>query len=324
MKKTISIIVAMTPSGVIGYKGDLPWNIPSDLKRFRELTVGNTVIMGRKTFESIYTKIGHPLRKRLNIVLSRDEDYGIEDDDCLVASSIDGAITMASENGNGDEIFIAGGSDIYELTLERITKMYITYVDTDCPGDSFFPKFNAHDWETESCKNWSKKKGDDFRSRDVVYKKKSTNYVNLAHARTVGQVKVMRKIEEDGVCPFCYEHILKYHTGEILKESKWWTVIENFAPYDGVKVQLVIIYKHHVEMFSEIKPAAGSELPEIIRWAEKKYGIDGGAFFCRFGNTELTGSSVNHLHIQLIVGNSNRNKNRSTPLLVKLGYYMKK
>ena len=156
-----------------------------------------------------------------------------------------------------------------------------------------------------------------------MQKEKPNDYVNLDHSRTPEQTIIMEKIKEDGVCPFCYENITTYHTGEILKDTDWWTVIENFAPYEGSRVQLVIIYKHHVEKFSDIQAAAASELTCIIKWAENKYTIMGGALFCRFGDTEFTGSSVNHFHFQLIVGNSSRNSKKSTELKVKLGYYVK-
>lgn len=126
---TKSIYVAISQNGVIGKKNDLPWRLPSDLARFRQTTTGHPIIMGRKTHESI----GRPLPNRTNIVITRDKDY--KADGCIVVGSLEGAIKKA---GGSDEIFIIGGSTIYEQALPFTDKIYLTRVKANVDGDVFF------------------------------------------------------------------------------------------------------------------------------------------------------------------------------------------
>lgn len=141
MRKTvwpteIAIIVAVARNNVIGYQGKIPWHSSWDLKQFKAITSHahhegdfNTLIMGRKTFESI----GRPLPGRETIVVSRNPGLVIEG--CKVASSIEDAIRQAQ----GYKIFICGGEEIYRAAMPRVTKFYVTYVDLETPGDAFFP-----------------------------------------------------------------------------------------------------------------------------------------------------------------------------------------
>jgi dihydrofolate reductase len=118
---------------VIGAEGKLPWHIPEDLQRFKALTTGHTIIMGRKTFESI----GRPLPKRTNIVVTRDSQWQAEG--VAVAPSIEAALQKAL----GDEAFIIGGGEIYEQTVDQADRLYLTLVDGAYEGDAFFPDFDA-------------------------------------------------------------------------------------------------------------------------------------------------------------------------------------
>ena len=129
----LALIVAHTRNRVIGRDGRLPWNIPGDLHRFRDLTMGNAVIMGRVTYE----EIGHPLPGRLNIVVSRTQRY--EGKNLCTASSLDEAIALA---GNRDA-FVSGGARLFAEALNLVDVMYVTEIDADVPGDVFFPKFDA-------------------------------------------------------------------------------------------------------------------------------------------------------------------------------------
>lgn len=128
----ISLIVAYSKNRVIGFNGKIPWKIKGEQSRFRDLTTGNTVVMGRKTFE----EIGKPLPNRLTIVISNTKNFNFEN--CKTAHSLAEAIKMA---GNKD-IFISGGQKLYEEALPLVEKMYITEVELDCPGDVFFPIFD--------------------------------------------------------------------------------------------------------------------------------------------------------------------------------------
>tara|TARA_Y100000389_G_C17464848_1_gene524624 strand:+ start:1466 stop:1930 length:465 start_codon:yes stop_codon:yes gene_type:complete len=136
----VSLIAAVSKNGVIGVDNKLPWYIPQDLKRFKELTTNNVVVMGRKTYESI----GKPLPNRLNIVVSRNKD--LEIDGCLVVNNIPKAIKKA---GHDKEIFIIGGGEIYKESLIFADKIYLTKINTVHEGDTTFPKLNEFWVETE-------------------------------------------------------------------------------------------------------------------------------------------------------------------------------
>lgn len=133
----VSIIVAVSENGIIGKDNDLPWKISEDLKRFKELTKGHPVIMGRKTHESI----GRILPDRLNIVITRDKDVSYNG--CITVNSISDAIRKA---GNDKEIFIIGGGEIYKKSLGFVDRIYLTKVHQTVEGDTYFPTLNS-DWK---------------------------------------------------------------------------------------------------------------------------------------------------------------------------------
>jgi dihydrofolate reductase len=135
----ISLIVAMDRRGGIGRDGGLPWQLPADLKRFRELTMGHHLIVGRKT----YASIGRPLRGRIMIVVSRDPGYHAAG--CEVTSSVDQALARARARGE-DEVFIGGGAEIYQQTLARADRIYLTLVEAEIEADVFFPPLSSDDW----------------------------------------------------------------------------------------------------------------------------------------------------------------------------------
>lgn len=136
----IALIVAYSNNQVIGKDGTMPWKIEGELRRYRELTTGNVVIMGRRTYEAVGS---NPLPNRLNIIVSNTQTY--EGENCLTARSLQEAIELA---GNRD-IYISGGSRIYEESLPLVDKMYITEVDCDIEGDTFFPVFDESLFEKE-------------------------------------------------------------------------------------------------------------------------------------------------------------------------------
>ena len=143
-KKNISIIAAVAENRVIGYKGEMPWNISSDLKMFANITKGHTVIMGRKTHESIIKKLGHSLNDRMNIVLTNKKSYlsgGV------VANSLAESLFLAESHEGSNEIFIIGGEKVYKDFLPYADKMYITKIHASFDWDSFFPIFNEQEWE---------------------------------------------------------------------------------------------------------------------------------------------------------------------------------
>jgi len=134
----ISLIAAMDKNKAIGKNNSLPWKLPADMKRFKELTLNKPVIMGRKTFESI----GKPLSNRKNIILTKDKNYRAEG--CIAVHSVDEALKANKEN---KEVMIIGGEQIFKEFLPRANRMYLTLIDEDFEGDAHFPEYNKDGWK---------------------------------------------------------------------------------------------------------------------------------------------------------------------------------
>lgn len=135
----ISLLVAMDKKHVIGFENEMPWHLPNDLKYFKEKTTDHAIIMGRKTFDSI----GRVLPNRRNIVLTRQQtDFpkGVE-----VIHDIDSIYQLNRENPS-QELFVIGGGDLFEQVLPYADRMYITEIDEEFPGDTYFPRFKAEEW----------------------------------------------------------------------------------------------------------------------------------------------------------------------------------
>ncbi len=141
---TRTIIAAVAQNNVIGSKNDLPWYLPEDLKHFKEITTGHTVIMGRKTYESIIARLGKPLPNRKTIVITRNQDYQIPSD-VQRYDSLEKALQSVTE-----DVFIIGGASIFKQALPLVDKLIITHVHKDYPGDTYFPIIDTATWrETE-------------------------------------------------------------------------------------------------------------------------------------------------------------------------------
>ncbi|MES3032275.1 MAG: dihydrofolate reductase [Patescibacteria group bacterium] len=137
----ISLILAIGKNNEIGFGNKLPWHLPDDLKRFRDTTRGHTVIMGRKTYESI----GRLLPDRKNIIITRDTSYQVAG--AVIAHNIEEAI---KECKNEKEAFVIGGGEIVKLAMPYLKRMYLTHVEADIPADSFFPPFDESEWKITS------------------------------------------------------------------------------------------------------------------------------------------------------------------------------
>lgn len=135
----VSLIAALSENNVIGKDNELPWHISADLRRFKELTTGHPIIMGRKTYESLPTK---PLPNRTNIILSRDPEYDPPGAERHITMS--SAFAKAKEMH--EEIFVIGGAEIYEQTLPLATRLYLTLVHQNVDGDAFFPSLPEGDF----------------------------------------------------------------------------------------------------------------------------------------------------------------------------------
>jgi dihydrofolate reductase len=138
----ISFVVAVSRNGVIGRDGGLPWRISTDLKRFKEITTGKPVVMGRKTWESLPRK---PLPGRRNIVISRQPDYSA--DGAEVVQTAEAAVALCRSE---PEIAVIGGGEVYRLFWPVVDRLYLTEVDLDIGGDTFFPEIPAGEWREVS------------------------------------------------------------------------------------------------------------------------------------------------------------------------------
>jgi dihydrofolate reductase len=135
----ISLLVAMDEKRGIGKAGKLPWRLSADLKRFRELTMGHHILVGRKTFESI----GKPLPGRHIVIITRDSNF--EQKGCFVAGSVQDAIALAKDTGE-TEAFVIGGAEIYSQALDTSDRLYLTQVHAEVDADTFFPEFERAAW----------------------------------------------------------------------------------------------------------------------------------------------------------------------------------
>lgn len=135
----IALIVAYAKNRVIGDRGCIPWKIQGEQSRFRELTTGNVVIMGRRSYE----EIGEPLPNRTTIVVSSTKKFKSEN--CYTASSLQEAIELAGDR----DVYISGGARLYEEVLPIVEKMYVTEIDKSIDGDTYFPKFDEEDFIKE-------------------------------------------------------------------------------------------------------------------------------------------------------------------------------
>jgi dihydrofolate reductase len=169
---TVSIIAIVAANDVIGRGNKLPWHMPADLKRFKELTMGHHLIMGRKTFESV----GKPLPGRINVVVTRNVDF--TPDGVAVSRSVEEAISKAEAAGD-DEVFIAGGAEIYAQTIHRADRMYITRLHGEPEGDTFFPEFDdVNEWKLVDAEHFEADERNAFPYSFLTYERAATQAEN--------------------------------------------------------------------------------------------------------------------------------------------------
>ena len=142
------IIACINQKRVLGNEGKLLYHIGNDLANFKRMTVGNVVIMGRKTFESLPN--GEPLKNRINVILTADEEYGVDSkfDNVYIVHSVDDAIELCEAFFGDKEVFIIGGESIYRQFMEKniVSEMRLTIVNDDADGDVVFPEYSEEDW----------------------------------------------------------------------------------------------------------------------------------------------------------------------------------
>lgn len=139
----IAVIAAYAKNKIIGNKGKIPWDIPSDRRRFREITTGSVIIMGRKTYE----EIGRPLPDRICVVITSNPYY--KADGCIMASSLEEAVAMIRNDTrfNNIDIYICGGAQIYKESVDIADKLYLSVIDAEYEGDVYFPEYDMEQFE---------------------------------------------------------------------------------------------------------------------------------------------------------------------------------
>ncbi len=161
----ISLVVAYAKNGVIGRDNELPWYIPDDLKRFKQLTTNKTVVMGRNTYESIVRRLGKPLPNRRNIVVSGSLKGPI--DGIEIAPSLEAALKLAEDD---EEIVLIGGQRIFEEAIDKdlAKRIYATEIDADIEGDTYFPDLNPAHWQVKSTEDGA---SPDYKYKFVLYER---------------------------------------------------------------------------------------------------------------------------------------------------------
>ena len=160
----LSIIVAKAKNNVIGKDNQLIWNLPEDLKRFKSMTENHTIIMGRKTFESL----GRVLPNRKHIVFSQNPDFQVNDENVEVVHSM---LQIQQYIESEEEAFVIGGAMIYGLLMPHVTKMYITQINENFEGNIIFPKFDTEKWEVIEREEVIKDENNKFDYEYITYKK---------------------------------------------------------------------------------------------------------------------------------------------------------
>lgn len=153
----LSLIAAMASNRAIGLRNTLPWHLPEDLKRFKALTMGHHIVMGRKTYDSI----GKLLPGRDTVIVTRNADYAVPG--CLAVNSLDAALTVSHGD---DEVFFVGGAELYRQALPIAHRIYLTEIQRVFDGDAFFPEFDKSQW-IETARD--KQRTMDFEYHYVVY-----------------------------------------------------------------------------------------------------------------------------------------------------------
>jgi len=164
---TVTLIVAAAKDGVIGRDGDMPWRLATDMKRFRTLTTGHPIVMGRRTWES-FPKPG-PLPGRTNIVVTRDRTWRAEG--AIVAHSLDAALAAARAAPGGDEIYVIGGGEIYRQTIAQADRLAVTHVLAAIAGDTRFPAIEPALWRPVAQEEVAAGDKDEHPTRFVLYER---------------------------------------------------------------------------------------------------------------------------------------------------------
>lgn len=321
----LAIIAAVSDNNIIGRNGEIPWRLRSDLQRFAQLTKGHAVIVGRKTHESIVRRLGHPLKDRETIILTRSAGYGAPN--CFVTDTWGSAMEIAQAIPHRRQAFVIGGEELYRRALPIAKEMFLTTVHTSCDGDTFFPAYNPADWEIvkSSCLD-EPPDGDAYPSTFQHLRRlegrlpvRRPPFVLLYNARLPEQERVMAEIEEHGECPFCTTTLAQSTLSTVVWQGRYWHVRPNRWPYPGTRLHLLVILNEHAERLTDLTPEALVEFVTLLQWLEHTYHVESGSVGVRFGDPRGNGATVNHLHAHFIVANPDVTAPDYQPVRFRMG-----
>lgn len=314
----IYAIVAMDPKGVIGFEGKMPWGrLPRDMKYFYDMTLNNMVVMGRKTFESIYKKYPRGLPDRENVVMSRKIEGRVGIWVCRdIKSFLNDAVEIAEKNHQN--VFIIGGGEIYKQFLPYVSKVFLTIVHYEFEGDAFFPKLEESEWREASRNFFDADENNRYDLTFVTYERKEKKVVDTTHAKTGAYGADLLQIKELKVCPFCPGQ-MHWHKKPILKETVRWFITESTHPYENSTHHVLVICKEHLEHFNPLTCDDWWQVMSLFNWYCDEHGIIGGGIAMRFGETTYTGATVCHLHFHLIVPEIDPESGKAKPVYFPIG-----
>ena len=163
----ITIIVAASDNNIIGHLNKLPWYLPRDLKNFSKTTRGHTTLMGRKTFDSIMSRLGHPLPDRKNVIITRQKDFAVPTG-CVVVGSWEEAM----EKTKGEEVFVSGGAEIYKMALPNADRLILTRVHKISDGEVPLPIEDFSEWRLTHEEFWPKDEKNEYDATYQIYERK--------------------------------------------------------------------------------------------------------------------------------------------------------
>lgn len=305
------IVAACDRNGVIGFQRGLPWHrkLRSDMDRFVHLTEDGTVIMFGETYDSIPRKF-RPLVNRKNIVVSEKRDFSEEE--AIMARSPEQALELSRDD---EKVSMIGGQQNYEwaLTLPEFDTLHLTVVDAEFRGDRFFPKLDPALWAIAKTHEARRADPEDLDPRPnhfgyafVEYRRTDGDWVppkiltNANNARLESYKPELIRCQEEGQCPFCEGgHTLSEQIR--LGETENWILCESKVPYKGTRCQALLFPKRHLTRIPEITGADWDEAMYLLGGYIRVRHIEAGEIFSRDGNTDHTGATVAHVHLNYAV-----------------------
>ncbi len=320
-----SLIYASARNDAIGRRGELPWDIPSDLAYFRRKTLGLAVIMGRLTAESIMKRQGKLLPGRFNIVVSStlrlDESIG------HVVPDLASAWHLAETLG-ALKAFVIGGRRLYCEAIEQVDEFEHTAVEAwPKDADTFFRPdgcagmdnliadaakgIDRRVWQCTWHEEPSRGSKDDHYIRFERWERRASRpqtqgaqppLYYLGNSRSQAQTDEMIGLEAKGICIFCPEHWNRGGGKVVLHENAGWALVDSDYPYPGTSRHMMLLPREHVSMLTDLSPVARASYWEMLDYVVANYGLTYFGTGARNGDMRYTGATIAHLHIHIIVG----------------------